>query len=242
MSDDTLSNLTNSSSSSLLSNFEFTYRNSIKILIIGDSTVGKTALLEHYDTKEFKKSYITTIGIDFKVKKIIYKNNPKKITIWDTAGQERFRTITTAYYRGSHGILLTYDITNRISFENMNRWMKDIKAGTSEGIIIIIVGNKSDLLNERQVSEEEGQAFADRHNCLFFETSAKSGKNVEKSFDKLIHSVFDKIEKEMSDHENVLRFSKGNSSETIVLDQRRVRKGCCNSSTSTIDAKSSATK
>jgi len=231
------SNLTYPSFST--NNLDYKYGNEIKLLIIGDSTVGKTALLEHYETKEFKKSYITTIGIDFKIKKIIYKNIPRKITIWDTAGQERFRTITNAYYRGSHGILLTYDITNRTSFENMNRWMKELQAGTPEGIMIIIIGNKCDMSDERTVSEEEGQAFADKHGSLFFETSAKSGINVDKSFDKLIYGVFDKMEKEVVDHEKNNYFSKReNKSETVVLDQREIKRGCCGSSnTSTVSEK-----
>lgn len=167
---------------------------SIKLLIIGDSTAGKTCLLQRFIENKFNTSFIATIGIDFRSKMMLHNNIKRKVTIWDTAGQERFRNITRAYYRGSMGMLLVYDITNRASFENMNRWIREIKSNTSDNVEIIIIGNKNDLETERKVNFNEGQQFADSYNLNFYETSAKTGENVEKAFEKLVSTISAKIE------------------------------------------------
>jgi len=169
----------------------------IKILIIGDSTVGKTCLLQRYIDDEFNASFITTIGIDFKTKRIMHKNLEKKVVVWDTAGQERFKTITRAYYRGSNGMLLVYDTTNRNSFNNINRWIREIKESASEDVEIVLIGNKFDLVETRQVSYDEGLALANSYGLDFFETSAKNNNdinNVNRSFEKLINNICDKID------------------------------------------------
>eukprot|EP01036_Dinobryon_divergens_P029878 gene29878-39046_t len=154
----------------------------IKLLMIGDSGVGKTCLLLRYANDSFSPTYITTIGIDFKVKTIQLDGKQIKLQIWDTAGQERFRTITTSYFRGAHGILLVYDVTDRNSFSNILVWVDKIEKLADVNVNKILVGNKSDVPEKRVVSFEEGEALAKTYNIQFFETSAKQNVNVEKSF------------------------------------------------------------
>lgn len=192
----------------------------IKLLIIGDSTAGKTCLLQRYTDNDFSGSFITTIGIDFRSKIVTCKNVKQKVTIWDTAGQERFRNITRAYYRGSMGILLVYDISNRKSFENINRWMKEIRGTSSEDVEVMILGNKCDLIEERKVTFEEGQTLADSYGLAFFETSAKVGTNVNLAFQNLIETIYDKMENAQNEIQK---------SSTVVIDQIKKPNGCsCN--------------
>jgi len=174
-----------------------TFDYSMKILIIGDSTVGKTCLLLRFCDDNFTPSFITTIGIDFRIRRMTIDDKKVKVQIWDTAGQERFRTITTAYYRGAHGILLVYDTTNRITFNNVSNWIKQLKYHSDGNIKIILVGNKCDLEDIRQVSYEEGLEKANSLGCAYFETSAKSGLNVESSFLYLINTVHNNLNEDI---------------------------------------------
>lgn len=162
----------------------------IKLLTIGDSGSGKTSLLMKYTVGTFSPTFITTIGIDFKVKNIQINNKFVKLQIWDTAGQERFRTITTSYYKGSQGIFIVYDVTDRDSFINVKKWIANIEQFADLHIAKILIGNKSDL-QERVVSKEEGQKLANEYKIQFFETSAKTGDNVDKAFDTLANLAFD---------------------------------------------------
>jgi len=146
-----------------------------KLLLLGNSTVGKSALMMRFSDDSFKASFISTVGIDFKMKTIVIDGKRVKIQIWDTAGQERFRTITKTYYRGAHGYILVYDITNQESFDNMKYWLGEIKKNGNEGVPKIIVGNKCDLEEQRIVSTEEGSKFAQEKQIPFIETSAKDG-------------------------------------------------------------------
>ncbi|XP_031103735.1 ras-related protein RABE1e-like [Ipomoea triloba] len=155
----------------------------IKLLLIGDSGVGKSCLLLRFSEDSFTQSYITTIGIDFKVRTIELDGKRMKLQIWDTAGQERFRTITTAYYRGAMGILLVYDVTDESSFDNIRNWMKNIEQHASDTVNKILIGNKADMdESKRVVPTSRGQALADEYGVKFFETSAKTGYNVEQGF------------------------------------------------------------
>lgn len=154
----------------------------IKLLLIGDSGVGKSCLLLRFSDDSFTTSFITTIGIDFKIKTIEIDGKRIKLQIWDTAGQERFRTITTAYYRGAMGILLVYDVTDEQSFQNIRNWIRNIEQHAADNVDKILIGNKSDMAKERVVTTEKGQALASEYGIKFFETSAKTDVNVTEAF------------------------------------------------------------
>lgn len=154
----------------------------VKILLLGDSGVGKTCLLKRYRDNNYKHNFISTVGIDYKVHYTNIDNKRVKCQIWDTAGQERFHVITRAYYKGSHGIVLVFDITEKSTFTNIEYWMKNISQHANTNVQIILVGNKSDLAKKRQVTVEEADAVAKRYNIQYFETSAKTGSNVDESF------------------------------------------------------------
>ncbi len=162
----------------------------IKLLTLGDSAVGKTALLLQYTQHEFEPEFMTTIGIDFRLKTLTAKDGQStKIQIWDTAGQERFRTITRNYYRDVSGILMIYDITSQSSFNNVTNWMKDIQTYANSNVKIILIGNKSDLNTRRVITTQQGQALAKTYNIPFIESSAKNNINVEDAFNTLINSI-----------------------------------------------------
>lgn len=154
----------------------------IKLLLIGDSGVGKSCLLLRFSDDAFTPSFITTIGIDFKIRTIELDGKKIKLQIWDTAGQERFRTITTAYYRGAMGILLVYDVTDEKSFSNIRNWIRNIEQHATESVSKMLIGNKCDMAEKRVVTPEQGQSLADEYHIPFMETSAKNSINVEKAF------------------------------------------------------------
>ncbi|CAJ1961377.1 unnamed protein product [Cylindrotheca closterium] len=165
----------------------------IKLLMIGDSGVGKTCLLLRYANDSFSPTFITTIGIDFKIKNIDIDGTKIKLQIWDTAGQERFRTITTSYFRGAQGILLVYDVTDRRSFESIRNWISQIQQHADVHVNKILVGNKCDMLDEKVVSTEEGEKLAKEFGIQFFECSAKNDINVDSSFVNIGRSVKDRL-------------------------------------------------
>jgi Ras-related protein Rab-1A len=168
-----------------------------KILIIGDSGVGKSCLLLKFTDRYFNDSYISTIGVDFKIQTIQLDNKIIKLQIWDTAGQDRFKTITTSYYRGSHGIVIVYDITDKESFLNVRNWLAEVHKYASDNVKILLVGNKCDLEKDRQVSIQEGQELANKLNIPFIEASAKDSTNVQQLFVKLTTILKeDKLKKE----------------------------------------------
>lgn len=161
----------------------------IKLLLIGDSGVGKSCLLLRFSDDSFTTSFITTIGIDFKIKTIELDNKRIKLQIWDTAGQERFRTITTAYYRGAMGILLVYDVTDEQSFQNIRNWIRNIEQHAADNVDKILIGNKCDMVGEKVVETIRGQQLADEYSIKFFETSAKSNINVVESFTAIAKDI-----------------------------------------------------
>lgn len=154
-------------------------------------------MLMRFSEDSFVSSFITTIGIDFKIKKVLLDGKWVKLQIWDTAGQERFRTITSAYYRGAMGILLVYDVTDEASFNNIRNWMRNIEQHASDNVNKILVGNKSDMADEkRAVAFERGQALAKEYNMPFFETSAKENYNVEQVFSAIARDVMKRLQQE----------------------------------------------
>jgi len=153
-----------------------------KLLLIGDSGVGKSCLLLRFADDTYTESYISTIGVDFKIRTIQLDGKTIKLQIWDTAGQERFRTITSSYYRGAHGIIVVYDTTEMESFNNVKQWLHEIDRYATEGVNKLLVGNKSDLVAKRQVDTAAAKELADGLSIPFLETSAKSADNVERAF------------------------------------------------------------
>jgi small GTP-binding protein len=164
------------------------YDHLFKLLIIGESGVGKTCLLLRFTDDSFTANHLTTIGIDFKIKIINLEEKQIKLQIWDTAGQERFRTITKTYYKGAHGIILTYDVTDENSFKNIRNWVRQIEQNAQSNVCKVLVGNKSDR-EDRKVSFEEGSKLAKEFNMQFFETSAKSNYNVNETFTFLTKEI-----------------------------------------------------
>ena len=158
----------------------------VKSIIIGDSGVGKSSLLYRYTDQDWNPHYIATIGVDFKVLTFERKTKIVKLQLWDTAGQERFRTITHSYYRGSHAVMLVFDITNRESFENVRTWVGDVRKYGSEGLPMVLVGNKCDCESQRVVSDEEAEALAESLSCSYVRASAKENKNVDTAFESIV--------------------------------------------------------
>eukprot|EP01098_Paradermamoeba_levis_P014803 TRINITY_DN723_c0_g1_i3.p2 TRINITY_DN723_c0_g1~~TRINITY_DN723_c0_g1_i3.p2 ORF type:complete len:217 (+),score=60.90 TRINITY_DN723_c0_g1_i3:218-868(+) len=161
----------------------------IKLLLIGDSGVGKSCLLLRFSDDSFTPSFITTIGIDFKIRTIELDGKKIKLQIWDTAGQERFRTITTAYYRGAMGILLVYDVTDEKSFGNIRNWIRNIEQHATNDVNKILIGNKCDMVDKKVVDENRGNALANEFGIKFLETSAKNSINVEEAFISLARDI-----------------------------------------------------
>ncbi|GAV78121.1 Ras domain-containing protein [Cephalotus follicularis] len=177
-------------SSSKVGNNSYDY--SFKILLIGDSGVGKSSILLSFISNSVHH-LSPTIGVDFKIKQLTIGEKRLKITIWDTAGQERFRTLTSSYYRGAHGIILVYDVTRRETFTNLSdTWAKEVELHcTNDECVKILVGNKVDKESERAVTREEGMALAKEHKCSFLECSTKTKKNVEQCFKDLALKILE---------------------------------------------------
>jgi len=153
-----------------------------KLVLIGDSGVGKSCLLLRFADDSFTDSYISTIGVDFRFRTVAVNGKTVKLQIWDTAGQERFRTITSAYYRGAHGIIMVYDVTSLESFEHVEEWLSEVNRHASESTRKLLVGNKADLIEKKVVPASKAQEFADKLGISFMETSAKNSTNVEQAF------------------------------------------------------------
>lgn len=161
-----------------------------KVVLIGDSGVGKSNLLARFTRNEFTLDAKATIGVEFATKSIQADGKTIKAQIWDTAGQERYRAITNAYYRGAVGALLVYDISKHATFESVERWLKELRDHADRKIVIMLVGNKSDLRHLRAVQTEEAMAFAEAHNLAFIETSALDSTGVETAFHRILTEIY----------------------------------------------------
>ncbi|KAJ5078721.1 ras-related protein rab11 [Anaeramoeba ignava] len=170
-----------------------------KIVLIGDGAVGKTNLTTRFCQNEFNSESKSTIGVEFATKQIEVDGKNLKAQIWDTAGEERYRSITAAYYRGAVGALLVYDVTRFSTFENLPKWLGELREQADSNIQIILVGNKSDLVDNRVVSKEEGEKFARANHLSFIETSAANATNVEKAFTSLLNEIYKKTAKRSFD-------------------------------------------
>ena len=160
-----------------------------KILLLGDSGVGKSSLLLRYTKHEFNVDMRSTIGVEFALKYLKIDNFQLKVQIWDTAGMERYRSITSAYYKGAKGVIIVYDICREKSFENVDKWIEDFKSKADEDAVILLIGNKNDLDDKREVNKEEAELKAQKNKFAFMETSAKDNNNVDKAFETLFKEI-----------------------------------------------------
>ena len=187
-----------------------------KILLLGDSEVGKSCFLMRYSENVFIENYITTIGLDYKLKTVkLDTGKTIKVQLWDTAGQDKYRTIAKNYYKGSHGILLLYDITKQSSFDNIREWVRDIKEEVNEKAILFLIGNKIDMEDQRKIPKEKGVELAEEFKIPFFEASAKSGENVDEVFKALynkICEIYGDLERERG---------------TKLIKKRKIKGRCC---------------
>jgi len=169
-----------------------------KVLLLGDTTVGKTRFLMKYTDKTFQDVHISTIGLDYRLKSMVLKNGKNiKLQIWDTAGQDRFRAITKNYYKGANGIILIYDVTNPKTYDNVKNWVTQIREEASPNVVVYLCGNKIDMKEERQVKEEDGKIMAEEFGFPFNETSARDGININETFEDLVEridSVYSKLD------------------------------------------------
>ncbi|XP_054810852.1 ras-related protein RABA1f [Prosopis cineraria] len=166
-----------------------------KVVLIGDSGVGKSNLLSRFTKNEFSLESKSTIGVEFATRSVHVDDKIVKAQIWDTAGQERYRAITSAYYRGAVGALLVYDVTRHITFDNVERWLKELRDHTDANIVIMLVGNKADLRHLRAVSTDDAKAFAERENTFFMETSALESLNVDNAFTEVLTQIYHVVSK-----------------------------------------------
>ena len=202
-----------------MSSLNFNYL--LKYIVIGDSSVGKSNILLRYTHNQFNEEYQSTIGVEFGAKNIKINNKIYRIQIWDTAGQENFRSITRAYYKNSVCAFVVYDISNRESFDNAQNWIEDCKTQSPKTIFLVLVGNKCDLESSRQVNYDEGMQLANNYKMLFYETSAKTGLNINEIFNKSVESIAEKINQGYYDLESDssgIKVGLNNSIKSISID------------------------
>ncbi|XP_074311129.1 ras-related protein RABA1f-like [Silene latifolia] len=200
-----------------------------KVVIIGDSGVGKSNLLSRFTRNEFSLESKSTIGVEFATRSIHVDDKIVKAQIWDTAGQERYRAITSAYYRGAVGALLVYDVTRHITFENIERWLKELRDHTDNSIVIMLVGNKADLRHLRAVQTEDAKGFAEKENLFFTETSALESLNVENAFKEVLTQIYHVVSRKALDMgSDSSALPKGETINIGKDDVSEVKKvGCC---------------
>ena len=201
------------------SKYEYTY--SVKFIIVGDSSVGKSNILLRFSRNVFDPGHQATLGIEFANKHLEYNNTDYLVQVWDTAGQENFRSVTRAYYKASAVAMVVYDISSEESFQHIQSWIKDCKDLAPKTVQLVLIGNKSDLEEERVIKKERGEELSRENNMLFFETSALNGKGIEEAFKKSIEAVDQKIRSGFYDMNNssnqgIKKIHNGNEGERII--------------------------
>ena len=203
-------------------NYEFMF----KVVLVGDSFVGKTNIMSKYLKNEFHEDSKATVGVEFGSKQFNIEGHSIKAQIWDTAGQERYKAITSAYYKGAKGAFIVYDITRKNSFESIDKWINDVTSVADKKITIVLIGNKSDLEDQRQVTKEQGEDKANKLQVAFLETSAFSGENLEKAFQMMIKEVYKKCHEEMMSEGDV-DIINGGEDINLAKKNNSCEKKCC---------------
>jgi len=208
------------------SNYDYLF----KVVLIGDSGVGKSNLLSRFTRNEFNIESKSTIGVEFATRSINVDGKTVKSQIWDTAGQERYRAITSAYYRGAVGALLVYDIAKHATYVNVTRWLKELRDHADSNIVIMLVGNKSDLKHLRAVPTEEAKAFASENGLSFIETSALDASNVESAFQNILTEIYRIVSnKALEQSENQIKPPNESITVTPSIENANPegKSGCC---------------
>nr|XP_016498984.1 PREDICTED: ras-related protein RABA5a-like [Nicotiana tabacum]XP_016498985.1 PREDICTED: ras-related protein RABA5a-like [Nicotiana tabacum]XP_016498986.1 PREDICTED: ras-related protein RABA5a-like [Nicotiana tabacum]XP_016498987.1 PREDICTED: ras-related protein RABA5a-like [Nicotiana tabacum] len=210
-----------------------------KIVLIGDSAVGKSNLLARFARDEFYPNSKSTIGVEFQTQKLDINGKEVKAQIWDTAGQERFRAVTSAYYRGAVGALLVYDISRRQTFDNISRWLNELQTHSDMNVVTILVGNKSDLKDAREVTTAEGKSLAEAQGLFFIETSALDSSNVAVAFQTVVKEIYNILSRKVIQSQELQKKDSGRlaNGKTVVLqaDENQEANGqatkgwCCSS-------------
>eukprot|EP00246_Nothoceros_aenigmaticus_P016243 TRINITY_DN7235_c0_g1_i1.p1 TRINITY_DN7235_c0_g1~~TRINITY_DN7235_c0_g1_i1.p1 ORF type:complete len:224 (+),score=39.47 TRINITY_DN7235_c0_g1_i1:112-783(+) len=208
-----------------------------KVVLIGDSAVGKSNLLSRYARNEFHFNSKATIGVEFQTQSMELDGKEIKAQIWDTAGQERFRAVTSAYYRGAVGALIVYDISRKQTFENVGRWLEELRMHSDSSVVVMLVGNKCDLKNIREVCEEDGTALAESENMFFIETSALDSTNVTTAFQTVVKEIYSVVSRKVlaaDSHKADTVLSGSHRISNLEEDaskshESRTRGGCCSS-------------
>ena len=206
------------------------YEMMVKVILIGDSGVGKTNIMSKFLKNQFMEESKATIGVEFGSKLFNHEGHKIKAQIWDTAGQEKYKAITGAYYKGSKGALVVYDITQKKTFENIEKWINDLKAAGDPKITIILIGNKNDLDDKRQVSKDQGEEKARSFGCAFLETSAYSGDNIDKAFNLMVKEIYEKFSNDSTGEDELAPGSNGDGRDVKldkVNDNNIKKKSCC---------------
>ena len=200
-----------------------------KIIIVGDTCVGKSNILSRYIKNVFREDSKSTVGVELGNKLLKVKGTNTKLQIWDTAGQERYRSITSSYYKGSHGCFIVYDITNEQSFENVEKWFEQVQKEGSKDVSIILVGNKCDLENERKVPKEKGEEKAKLLNIPFFETSALSNIKIEDIFTVIAENIYERTGgvKNEDDDDDIEIINENEKPVNLAAQQPQEKKSCC---------------
>ena len=202
-------------------NFVYEYDYLYKILLIGDSGVGKSSILNRFVDNTYLENNMSTIGVDFKIKTIELDGKTIKLQLWDTAGQERFRVITSSYYRGVQGIIIVYDVTNVDTFKNVDFWLSEVQKFASPDVVKILIGNKSDITSKKVIDYTTGCEYANEFNMKFIETSAKNNSNIE--------DVFNKLSVDIKNNTNIQPIRNDNKvllNNTVNINQENNNCGC----------------
>ena len=195
-----------------------------KVLLLGNSNVGKSSLFLRFVDDIWNDTFVPTIGVDFKIKTFDIDEKKIKMQIWDTAGQERFKNIIASYYRGAHGILLIYDVTDKDSFKNLSNWLIEIEKNASKNVLKVLIGNKTDLDDKRVITTNQGKEFADTYGLKFIETSAKKNLNVNEAFETLGRELM-----QASEDKKIVKQKQNKKISVAKVQDLSVEKkgGCC---------------